>query len=212
MDQLEQLKKQWITSGSTYPKYSAGELTGFIAKRSSSIVKWLFYIALTEFSLFGLLSVLTYDTENQEHAQKIAGDFFYYGSYVLHYVVLIIFICFFYKNHRNIRAEQPTRSLMKNILKTRRTMQWYIWYNLGYIMVFTVAFSVLVLLNDPVITEMTQKIDTKNMITFNLAFIGIAMLLAAVLCGVFYLIYSLIYGILLRKLNTNYQELKKMDV
>lgn len=91
-------------------------------------------------------------------------------------------------------------------------MQWYIWYNLGYIMVFTVAFSVLVLLNDPVITEMTQKIDTKNMITFNLAFIGIAMLLAAVLCGVFYLIYSLIYGILLRKLNTNYQELKKMDV
>jgi len=212
MDQLEQLKKQWTTSGSTYPKYSAGQLTGFIAKRSSSIVKWLFYIALMEFVLFGLLSVFMHDSESQQHAQEVTGNVFYYGSFVLHYVVLVVFIYFFYSNYQNISAAQPTRSLMKNILKTRRTMKWYIWYNLGYIMVFTVAFSILMLMNDPSITEMTEKMHVKNMTTFNLAFIGISMVMAALICGVFYLVYSLIYGILLRRLHKNYEELKKMEV
>ncbi|MDP5100045.1 MAG: hypothetical protein NWQ09_01855 [Nonlabens sp.] len=212
MDQLEQLKQQWTASDGSYPKYSAGQLTGFIAKRSSSIVKWLFYIALIEFGIFGLLTILMYDTESQQHSKEIAGELFYYGSFVLHYVVIMGFIYLFYKNYKNIDAEQPTRSLMKNILKTRRTMKWYIWYNLGYIMIFTVALSILMLLNDPSITKMTEELHVKNMTTFNVAFVGIAVAIAAVMCGVFYLVYSLIYGILLRRLNKNYEELKKMEV
>lgn len=212
MDQLEQLKQQWNTSASTYPQYSTNELTGFLAKRSGSIVKWLFYIALIEFAVFALLSLFMYDSDSQQHAKEVAGDAFYYGSYVLHYVVLAVFIYLFYKNYKLIDAEQPARSLMKNILKTRRTMKWYIWYNLVYIMVFTVAFSILMLLNDPAVAQMTEKLNVKNTTTFNIAFVGISVAIAAVLCAVFYLIYSLIYGILLRRLHKNYEELKNMDV
>lgn len=211
MDQLELLKQQWNTSSFVYPKYNTDQLSSLVAKRSGSIVRWLFYIAIMEFAFFAVLTVLMYDTENEKHARQISGDYFYFGSYIFHYVVLLGFIYLFYKNYRSISATQPTRSLMKAILKTRRTMKCYIWYNLIYIMVFTIAFSVLMLFNDPLVLEMSQKMKIENLNTFYALFIGIYTIAAAVLCGLFYLIYSLIYGILLRRLRGNYEELKKME-
>ncbi len=211
MDQLELLKQQWNTNSFVYPKYNTEQLSSLVAKRSGSIVKWLFYIAIIEFLFFVVLTVLLFDSKDQQYARQISGDYFYFGSYIFHYTALIAFIYMFYKNYRSISATQPTRSLMKTILKTRRTMKWYIWYNLAYIMVFTIAFSVILLFNDPEVLKMSQQMKIGNLNTFYIVFVGVYIILAAVLCGIFYLIYSLIYGILLRRLRTNYEELKKMD-
>lgn len=212
MDHLEQLKKQWNTRESNFTQYSTAQLSGFIAKRSSSIVKWIFYIALLEFAFFSLLGFFLSDNESQQHTKEITGNAFYYGSFILHYVVVAIFIVLFYRNYKHISALQPTRSLMKNILKTRRTMKWYIWYNLIYIMLFTVILSVFTLINDPIIADMTQKMHVKNMTTFNVGFVAVAVVFAAVFCAILYGFYSLIYGILLRKLRANYEELRKIEV
>lgn len=212
MDQLELLKQQWNKGNDSLPKFNTEQLTSFIAKRSSSIVKWIFYIALIEFSVFTILNLSLIGSESQQHTREITGDFFYYGSFILHYVALIIFFYLFYMNYKNISVEQPTRSLMKNILRTRKTMKWYIWYNLIYIIVFTVAIAVLMLGKDPLVADLIQKLHVKNVTTFNIVFMTLAIILAAVLCGIIYLIYSLIYGILLRKLERNYEELKKMEL
>jgi dolichyl-phosphate-mannose--protein O-mannosyl transferase len=42
--------------------------------------------------------------------------------------------------------------------------------------------------------------------------LGVVILTSVVIVGLFWLFYRLLYGILLRKLNTNYKELKKIDL
>jgi hypothetical protein len=41
------------------------------------------------------------------------------------------FIYLFYKNYIRISTIASTKQLMKDILKTRKTVQYYVWYNLG---------------------------------------------------------------------------------
>jgi predicted PurR-regulated permease PerM len=42
--------------------------------------------------------------------------------------------------------------------------------------------------------------------------LGIMILTCVIIVGLFWLFYRMLYGILLRKLNTNYKELKKIDL
>ncbi|BAO56767.1 hypothetical protein [Nonlabens marinus] len=213
MDQLDILKAKWQSQKSDFPQYSKDQLTGLIAKKSSSIVKWIFYIGIAEFVLLTLVNILMMDSDQHDKYIQILGGNLYIGSYLLSYVVILFFIYKFWMNYKNISADQPARMLMKNILKTRRTMRYYIWFNLIYVMVFGTLAAILVLFNDPSMTPMLESVEfQEHKVSFMAKYITIMVLFFAVFCGLLYGVYSLIYGILLRKLKRNYQELKKMEV
>lgn len=213
MDQLDILKSKWKSQASDYPTYSTEQLTGLIAKKSSSIVKWIFYIGIAEFVLLTALNLFMMDSDQHVKYIEMIGETLYYGSYVVSYTVILFFIYKFWRNYKNISADQPTRTLMKNILKTRRTMKWYIWFNLAYVMVFGVIAAIMVLFNDPAFSELLQSAQfQEHKFSFMAKYISIMVFFFAVFCAVMYGIYSLIYGILLKRLKRNYQELKKMEV
>jgi len=213
MDQLDILKSKWQSQKRDFPTYSTAQLTGLIAKKSSSIVKWIFYIAIGEFLLLTILNIFMMDSDQHDKFVMMLGKPLYYGSYVLSYVVVLFFIYRFWKNYKNISADQPARQLMKNILKTRKTMKWYIWYNMIYVMIFGVIAAVLVLFNDPALSELIESAEfQEHKVRFMAGYITVMVLFFAVFCAVLYGIYSLIYGILLRRLKKNYQELKKMEI
>ena len=159
MDQLDILKKNWQSQTSDTPHFSTEQLKGLLAHKSTGIVKWLFIIAMIEFFVFIILGVIShfYNQSSDIDVIGIMGKPFYYGTSILHYTVIIGFIYLFYRNYRNISVAQPTRSLMKNILKTRRTMKWYIWYNLIYIMVVGMIGMTLVIPNDPQIVALMNR-------------------------------------------------------
>lgn len=213
MDQLDILKSKWQSQSQDFPTYSKDQLTALLAKKSSSIVKWLFYIAIIEFVVLGLVNFLLIDTEQHEKLTQVLGGNLYYGSYVLSYIVVFFFIYRFWRNYKNIAADQPARKLMKNILKTRRTMKYYIWFNLIYVMIFGIITAVMLLYNDP---DMAPIIESANFQEHKTKFIAIYLTIMvfffAVFCGLLYGVYSLIYGILLKRLKKNYQELRKMEV
>jgi hypothetical protein len=141
------------------------------------------------------------------------GSAFYYGSMILHYSVVFIFIYLFYQNYKNISTTQPARSLMNTILKTRRTMKWYIWYNLIYIMVIGMTTTIMVIFNDPRIAKMMQSKDIVGHETaFMAIYLGISFVAFLIICAIMYLLYFLCYGFLLRKLKRNYNELKRIEV
>ena len=213
MDQLDILKAKWQSQKTDFPQYSSQQLTGLIAKKSSSIVKWIFYIGIAEFVLLTLVNILMMDSSQHDKYIQILGENLYIGSYVLSYVVILFFIYRFWLNYKNISADQPARKLMKNILKTRRTMRYYIWFNLIYVMGFGTLAAVLVLFNDPSMAPILESVDfQEHKVSFMAKYITITVLFFAAFCALLYGIYSLIYGILLRKLKRNYQELKKMEV
>lgn len=213
MDQLDILKSKWQSQVSDYPTYSKEQLAGLIAKKSSSIVKWLFFIAVGEILLFTALNLWSINHDSQERVTTVLGKEIFYGSNIFHYLVVAFFVYLFWNNYKKISATQPAKSLMSRILKTRSTMKWYIWYNIIYIIVFGMIAALLMLNRDPeMINLLNQASDKDGEMVFLLIYFGVFLVVFLVICGLLYLFYSLIYGILLSRLRKNYRELKKMEI
>ena len=116
----------------------------------------------------------------------------------------------FYKNYKMISTLTSTKQLMKDILKTRKTVHYYVYYNLIMIVLSLVAGFYMAFAFNPEVSVLKDKIasDPKAMAIV----VGLLTLVTLVFFGVFWLFYRLLYGTLLRKLYANYNELKKIDL
>ena len=200
MDQLEILKKDWKKQEGSLPKLSKEELTKLIYKKSSSIVKWIFIISILEFVVPYLIILITGNESSEKMYEELGLSNFMTKFYIVSYVIIFGFILLFYKNYRMISANANPKDLMQNIIKTRKTVKYYIWFNL----VALAIISVVVLNKVFISNEFLEKIpEGTNMIFVWL----ISMLLILVLVAILWLFYRLIYGILLNKLKVNYNEL-----
>lgn len=213
MDQLDILKSKWQSQKTDFPQYSSDQIKKLLHHKSSSIVKWILIIAIIEFVFFAGIGLIAHQTNKDHNFIEIFGDVFYYGTMVFHYIVVFIFIYLFYKNYVNISADQPSRSLMKTILKTRKTMKYYIWYNMIYILVTGIWGTSIAINNDPNFIEIKESatFEGHEMLFYTVTF-GSMLIVILLMCTLLFLIYMLIYGILLRRLKRNYMELKKMEV
>ena len=102
---------------------------------------------------------------------------------------------------------------MENILKTRRTVKQYVGFNL-IVIVVSVGVLLPYFMNQDPQTQTIIENATANgeLLKFYAGMIIVTLLMLAVAIGVLLLFYWLIYGILLKRLNKNYRELKKLEV
>ncbi|MDI5899312.1 hypothetical protein [Flavobacterium yafengii] len=210
MKELDLLKKDWQKSDNSFEQVSEIEIYKMIHKKSSSIVKWIFIISIIEVLLWTSLNVCFSSDDylkKMNHEEIILYlDIFNYFSYG----VMLVFIYFFYKNYVTISATVSTKQLMKDILKTRKTVQYYVWYNLGMIVLSSIIAFYITFAYNPEMNVLKDKITTNGKamaIT-----IGFLILTTLVFFGAFWLFYRVVYGILLRRLYANYKELKKIDL
>ncbi|RAR70876.1 hypothetical protein [Flavobacterium aciduliphilum] len=205
MEDLDLLKKDWKRSENTFRQLSEFELYKMIHKKSSSIVKWILVISILEFIILrGLDFLILFDDEYQNKMNVVHLYNFEIILTVINYIVLILFISFFYKNFKTINASSSVKRLMKDILKTRRIVKYYVWYNLFLVAVSSTVAVFSEVKNNSILNAFYSKHET----TLYLISFGIIVILFLV----FWVFYKLLYGILLRKLNENYFELKKIDV
>ena len=94
MDQLELLKKQWQSREHELPKLTYEDIYKMLLKKSSSIVKWIFYISIAEILFWTLLSFMV-----PESSTKFSDDIGLHnvlvGVNVLNYTVFGFFIILF---------------------------------------------------------------------------------------------------------------------
>jgi len=204
MDELELLKKDWHKDTVSYPKLSYDEIYKMSHAKSSSIVKWIFYISIIEFSVGLLLLLLNPKIEGQVEFPK----WIEYISMAT-FPVIAWFVYQFYKNYQNITANDSVRKLMKTIIKTRRTVKHYVLFNL----IVAGLFSCVGLYLGYVglaggAEEFGATADLRDYAKLGLVIV----LVTAGIIAFVYGIYYLLYGILLRRLNRNYKELKKLEV
>lgn len=207
MDHLDLLKKDWKNQEGKLPILSKAELTKLIYKKSSSIVKWIFIISLLEFVIPLLITMFTGYEKSIKGFEELGLSNEALGLsnfmtifYAIYYVVIIYFIYIFYRNYRSISANSNPKILMQNIIKTRKTVKYYIWFNLALIpVIFIVVLNKV--FHAP---EFLEKIpeDTNMVIVWLLT-----LLMILIVVVLFWLFYRLIYGILLNKLQRNYNEL-----
>ena len=116
-------------------------------------------------------------------------------------------------NYRTISVSDNAKRLMENILKTRRTVKQYVAFNLVYLVVS--AFLVLGIefnRDETVIATINKAAADGELFKFYAITILATTFVLAIVIGLFLVFYYLIYGLLLKRLNTNYKELKKLEV
>lgn len=205
-DELDLLKKDWKRSDQVFQQISEVDIYKMIHRKSSSIVKWILIISILEILLWTSISVFF---NADDYIKKMHGEemlHFLKFLTIFNYAVIAVFIYFFWRNYKNISTTTSTKQLMGDILKTRKTVQYYVWYNLGMIVVSSVIGFVWAFATNPKMDKILH--NAKAMIITSLLLLGVI----AVFVGVFWVFYRLVYGTLLRRLFKNYNELKKIDL
>ena len=206
MEELDLLKKDWKKSENSFEQLSEKDIYNMIHQKSSSVVKWILIISLIELSIGILLNFLSLDIDffNKIDANGFSG--YLEALTVINYAVILFFVYKFFKNYKTISSTDSTKKLMDDIISTRKTVQFYIWYNLIMIAV-SALFGSYVALS---ITEKTKHVALD--LSFMLIFCVLCLSIVGVLVFLFWLFYRLLYGRLLKKLFNNYNELKKIDL
>ncbi len=213
MDELELLKKDWQKKEEHLPKLSYDDIYKMIWKKSSSIVKWIFYISIIEFVFWAIINLISYNSESQELEKTWNTYGITTALTVINYVVLIYFIFIFYRNYKRISYTESSKKLMKAILDVRRTVTQYVWFNIGIF----IAYLLINLYGNLKFGPNSEKImeaasKAGNEVLFWLMLTGIFLLAVAMVLTLIWLFYKLLYGILLNRLRGNYNELKKLEV
>jgi len=209
MKELDLLKKDWQKNGNSFEQISETEIYTMLHKKSSSIVMWILIISILEVVLWTTIGFL-YNSDDQLKSMHHEEWIGYYG--ILNYInfgVILIFIYLFYKNYKAISTTVATEQLMRDILKTRRTVKQYVGYNLAMLGLSLILGFILAFSYSPEVKILMEKIaghDKLIALTVLVIF-----MLTALIFGAFWLFYRLIYGTLLRRLNANYKELQKID-
>ncbi|QFZ55202.1 hypothetical protein FEZ18_10520 [Oceanihabitans sp. IOP_32] len=210
MDNLDLLKKDWNKSQPGDKQFSAKDIYAMLHKKSSSIVKTLFYISIAELVFWIVLNNLpffAYD-ENIDSFSEQA----YLVLEIFSYAVILLFIYLLFKTYRAISVTDNVKTLMQNILKTRKIIKYYVIYNLALVFIVTIAQIIHTINNDPskILFDNVQTTGAGKE-TMILVFVFFMILLLFILLAVIKLFYKLIYGLLLKRLNANYKALKKIE-
>ncbi len=213
MEELDVLKKAWKKEKTSFGQLSEKDIYRMLHQKSSSIVKWILYISILEFIFWNVIAFAFSDDKYHAKLQSYGIEDIMQVVNVINYIILVGFIYVFYKNFKSISTLDSTHQLMKSILKTRRTVQYYIWYNL-FIITLTIVISIVMLFyhNEAMISLMQKQIAEGHQSFFICICVAISIAFIATIIGLFWLFYRLLYGILLKKLFANYKELKKIEL
>ena len=205
MKELEDLKNKWAEQDFSQ-SYSKEEIKNFLQKKSTHSIRWIFYLSIAEFLLYLSFPLLV---------PNYLDSFDYYKSLNLYefsiittflgYVLLLFFMWRFFQNYKNISVANSVKNHLSAILKTRRAVNQYFYFNIAILIVFTIVVLIAALRLDKNIIALQEESNSFLMMIF---MIGI---LIAIILGLFGLLYYFVYGRFLRPLKKNEKELLRME-
>ena len=159
MKELDLLKKDWKKNADSFEQISEKEIYKMIHKKSSSTVKWILIISILEVIFW---TVSNYFSSVDDMLIKIKHpEMIFFGDVLMYtnYAVVLFFIYSFYKRYKTISTVESTKLLMSNILKTRKTVQYYVWYNLGMIFITSIFSFFIGFVYNPEMEFVREKLE-----------------------------------------------------
>jgi len=200
MEDLKQYKEAWQKQDYSESQIDSHAISKMIHKRSSSLVKWIFYISIIEILVLTLINIFIKTDWNE--LKDIGLYNFFIGISILSYIIPIIFIYLFYKNYKSISVTDSTKGLIKSILKTRQTVKYYIFTILALV-AFALLYGFSIAIKTPEYVDIIEGFGKNG----QLIVWSIVVIFTLISLGFFLLVYLVLYGILLKRLNENYKEL-----
>ena len=214
MDELELLKKDWQAKDEHLPKLSYNDIYTMIWKKSSSIVKWILIISILEFVIPHLLYLLPGMSKSMQTYEDLGIKNISYTLWIVSYLVIFYFIYQFYRRYKEISTLDNSKELMRKIIRTRKTVKYYVIFSLSMLFLTCVLITVGMYLSDNLIEIFAPENEMPNIEPekLKMIMIGSMSIFSIVFIAIMGGIYYLLYGLLLRKLNRNYEELKKLEI
>jgi len=213
MEELDLLKKDWKKNENKFPRVSEQEIYAMLHKNSTSVVKWIFVISVFEFAFFLALTLLLNGNTGTKEIESYIGNTMIITINAIDYAIMVYFFCQFYINYKKITTTDRVKNLMSNIIKTRKTVSNYIFVKITFTVILLIYIFIIYFNNEPemlhtrLVAEQQGRTAIVNIVYFALVILGIA-----IFATLLWLLYRLIYGMLLKRLNKNYNELKKINL
>lgn len=205
MKELEDLKNKWAEQDFSQ-SYSKEEIKNFLQKKSTHSIRWIFYLSIAEFLLYLSFPLLVPNyLDSFDYYKSLNLYEFSITTTFLGYVLLLYFMWRFFQNYKNISVANSVKNHLSAILKTRRAVNQYFYFNIAILIVFTIVVLIAALRLDKNIIALQEEINPFLMMIF---MIGI---LIAIILGLFGLLYYFVYGRFLRPLKKNEKELLRME-
>jgi hypothetical protein len=208
---LDKYKKTWDNQPEETNSVSKIDIYKMARSKSSSVVKWIFIIGLLEVAFWGGLNLLVPDDYMKVYTDFNLIDFLNY-YFILHYIVIALFLVLFYKNYASVSAVENTKTLMNKILRVRKTVKYYVYYNLGGFVLVTIIVNSVMFSNPEILAETMNpeklNVDINTLLSVTLITQIVAILIMLLILWLF---YKVTYGTLLKKLNKNYSELDSLE-
>ncbi|TLP81658.1 hypothetical protein [Maribacter sp. ACAM166] len=214
-DELELLKKDWQKKEFDIPKLSYEDIHKMIWKKSSSVVKWILIISILEFVLPQFLYFLPGMEDSMQVYKNLGVSRYFLGLSISYYAVVFYFIYQFYLRFKEISVLDNSKNLMRKIIKTRRTVKYYVIFSLAISTLFFFAIIMAIYLNND-ITHAFPEIGNR-LKDFSPDKLKVTLMISLGIFGLVFiaglsLFYFLLYGLLLGKLKKNYTELSRLEI
>ena len=215
---LDNLKKTWQEQ-KVQPKYDNTEIIQMLNKKSRNYVKYIFWISLVEFLFFVSTSIFYISSNSEQESllnlfEKIGIEktialektfqSLYLGLKIISLLVLSYFVIKFYINYRKINVEENLKQLIIQIKNFKKTVNAFIVINVLLLLTFSSILTIILFITLSK-QEVTLDMSTKT---------G---LVAGIICTTIITVlliwgyYRLAYGIIMKRLNKNLQQLKEID-
>jgi len=215
---IDSLKKTWqeqkLADG-----YDQNEIESMLNKKSRNYVKYILWISVAEFIIFGLINFLALFSSNfqtdftsilnrlqirNQNEVEFSLDRIYYLMKIFSLIITGVFVVIFYINYTKINVEYNLKKFIKHIIYFKRTVNIFIFCNIFLLILFIGSFTSYIVF---ILKKQNIHID-------NPTFWGLmcGVIFSLLICIVFILLYyKLAYGILLKRLSVNLEQLEKID-
>lgn len=215
---IDAIKKTWqdqvISDG-----YNQDEIEVMLNKKSRNYVKYILWISVAEFIIFGVINFVAifsndFHTDFTNILNKLqirnqsevefSLDRIYNWMKILSLIITGIFVIVFYGNYKKIDVESNLKKFITHIIKFKKTVNIFIFCNVLLLVLFIGSF----------ISFLVFVIRKQNIHIDNPTFWGLitGVILSLLICILMVLLYyKLAYGILLKRLSKNLNQLEKID-
>jgi hypothetical protein len=216
---IDSLKKSWQEQ-TISDDYNQDEIEVMLNKRSRNYVKYILWISVAEFIIFGIINFIalfsnSFHTDftnilnklqirNQDEVE-FSLDKIYSIMKIASLVITGVFVVIFYSNYKKIDVESNLKKFIIHIIKFKKTVNLFIFSNILLLFLFIGSFTSFI-----IFTIQKQNIEIDNPTFWGLITGVVLSLLVCIILILLY--YKIAYGIILKRLSKNLKQLEKIDL
>lgn len=215
---IDSFKKTWQEQ-KVPQQYNSSEILGMLNKKSRNYVKYILWISIAELFVMLLMNAyyIFYGDDSSsflnlltklgvEKNADIEKNFahIYFIIKVISIVITAGFVYLFFNNYQKINVEENLKKFITQIMRFKKTVNGFIFMNIALLVIFTIVLAIFAMSQISAQHVVLEKPESIIFIVGTIVMIVICILL-------FLLYYRIVYGIIMRRLSKNLEQLQKIE-